>query len=129
MLIKEEHYPEWRWANFTKEEVMCKCGCGSLPAPWAMDGLQQLRRKFNKPMPITSAARCPEYNQKVSKKTGLSGPHTTGTAFDIAVSREDAWRLIQLATRDSWNGLGVNQKGKSRFIHIDKRKDPAVWSY
>jgi zinc D-Ala-D-Ala carboxypeptidase len=100
-----------------------------MPEPYAMDLLQQLRRKFNKPMRITSAARCPDHNVRVSS-TGPSGPHTSGTAFDIAVDRGDAWRLIQLATRDGWQGLGVSQKGVRRFIHIDKaRETPTVWSY
>ena len=120
---------EWRWPNFEPWEVACQCGCGALPKPHAMDNLQMLREKIGKPLVITSGMRCPAHNEKVSS-TGLSGPHTTGTAFDIAVSRGLAVRLLALALKGPWRGIGVNQKGGGRFIHLDMaRKDYMIWSY
>ncbi|MEO5330361.1 MAG: D-Ala-D-Ala carboxypeptidase family metallohydrolase, partial [Magnetococcus sp. THC-1_WYH] len=54
-----------------------------------MDRLENLRREFNRPMPVSSGYRCPMHNARVSK-TGFSGPHTTGQAVDIVISGEDA---------------------------------------
>jgi hypothetical protein len=28
-----------------------------------------------------------------------------------------------------FKGIGVQQKGAGRFIHLDDREDPAIWSY
>jgi len=45
------------------------------------------------------------------------------------VSGEDAQTLIKLALDLGFKGIGVNQKGEGRFIHIDHRSEPAMWSY
>ena len=61
--------------------------------------------------------------------------HTTGKAADIAVSREDAFHLLSLALSKGFTGIGVQQKGSGRFIHLDTiensegRPRPTVWSY
>lgn len=120
---------EWRWKNFEAWEVQCRCGCGGTPKPHAMDNLQALRDKLGFQLIITSGMRCPYYNNEVSS-TGLSGPHTTGTAFDIAVNREQAVKLLKLAMKGNWRGFGISQKGDARFIHLDMdRKDITIWSY
>lgn len=95
-----------------------------------MDKVESLRVKLGFPFVVTSAARCPEYNAKVSS-TGLSGPHTTGRAIDIGVRGKDALKLIHGALEAGFTGIGVNQKGLSRFIHIDDLSEgrPTVWSY
>lgn len=96
-----------------------------------MDDLQELRQLFGRPMPVTSGYRCSEYNTKVSS-TGPNGPHTTGRAVDIGLGGSAAYDLLKLALGRGFTGIGVNQKGTGRFIHLDKLTDgprPNVWSY
>jgi len=91
-----------------------------------------LRRKLDFPFVVTSAIRCPAHNAHVSS-TGLSGPHTTGHALDIAVSGQRAFQLLALAGKYGMTGLGVKQHGphNKRFLHIDDLDAgrPWVWSY
>lgn len=97
-----------------------------------MDALQALRTAYGKPITITSGYRSPEHNTLVSV-TGRTGPHTTGKACDIAVARADAWALLRLICADGrFTGIGINQKGAGRFIHIDMLTAgprPSLWSY
>lgn len=94
--------------------------------------LNDLREKFGKPIIITSGYRSPEYNNKVSS-TGFTGPHTTGLAVDISVMGQDAYDLVAIAfNMGVFTGIGINQKGIGRFIHLDMILDvnrPRIWSY
>src|SRR5690625_2478038 len=61
------------------------------------------------------------------------GP-TTGRAVDIAVRGERAYWIVANANRYGFTGVGVSQKGGSRFIHLDDLSAPdyprpSVWSY
>ena len=120
--------------HFPDYELRCKCGCGLLPVQAFMDRIEALRVAFDKPMTVTSAARCPEHNAKVSG-TGRTGPHTTGRAIDIGIQGGDALRLVGMAIQMGFTGIGVAQKGGGRFIHIDDLKNgphsprPWIWSY
>lgn len=120
--------------HFTSAELTCKCGCGMLPRQDFMDKIERVRVRFGKPMHVTGPARCPKYNNQVST-TGLDGPHTTGRALDIGVRGEDALKLILIAVSEGITGIGVSQKGDSRFIHLDdipndaKHPRPYIWSY
>lgn len=120
--------------NFSKEELACRCGCGMLPQQSFMDKVQKLRDLYRKPLPVHSAARCPAYNAQVSK-TGTTGPHTTGRAIDLGVRGSDAHELLALAFIVGFGGIGVNQTGTGRFLHLDDLPDapgcprPTVWSY
>lgn len=120
--------------NFKKAELACKCGCGMLPAQDFMDKVQQLRERFGKSLTVTSAARCPDHNARVSG-TGRTGPHTTGRAIDFAILGADALTVLKIALDMGFTGIGVNQKGGGRFIHIDDLPNgpgcprPFVWSY
>ena len=105
-----------------------------LPQQDFMERIEKLRIQFGKPMTVTSAARCPEYNAKVSS-TGLTGPHTTGRAIDFGISRGDAYAVLRLALIAGFTGIGVAQKGPSRFLHLDDLEQdegqprPTIWSY
>lgn len=116
--------------HFSDAELTCKCGCGMLPQQTAVDRLELLRGSCGFPFPVTSGARCPTYNASVSS-TGEDGPHTTGRAFDIAVSHEQAYILVKRALEVGYTGIGVSQKGNSRFIHLDDLAlgRPRIWSY
>lgn len=126
-----------RWPSFTVKEMTCQCGCGALPDPEFMDELQALRFVCGFPFPVTSGARCPAHNNRVSS-TKFTGPHTTGLAVDIGVSREKAWELNEWAAKQGgWYGRGVNGRGAARFVHLDRilpdsdsnNPRPRLWSY
>lgn len=116
--------------HFKAGELACRCGCGMLPKQDFMDKVEALRVELGFAFPVTSAARCPDHNARVSG-TGRTGPHTTGRAIDIGVRGENALRLIQAALKAGFTGIGVSQKGAARFIHLDDLKEgrPTVWSY
>lgn len=122
--------------NFPDHELACQCGCGMLPDKHFMVLIQAIRYEAGFPMPVSSAARCPDHNERVSK-TGRTGPHTTGHAIDIRVSGAQAARIISLGLKYGMQGIGVSQKGphESRFIHLDDLSNapgqprPTVWSY
>lgn len=96
--------------------------------------LDDLRHHLGFPLIISSGYRCPAHNAACSS-TGLTGPHTTGMAADIAVDRGRAYEVLQAALMMKFSGIGINQKGGSRFIHLDILPDapgqprPTVWSY
>jgi zinc D-Ala-D-Ala carboxypeptidase len=120
--------------HFTRAELACRCGCGTLPEQYFMTKVEALRVAYGKPLTVTSAARCSTHNANVSG-TGMHGPHTTGRAIDFAVDRGDAYRLTKLAFEHGFTGIGWQQKGASRFVHIDDLPDapgqprPTTWSY
>ena len=119
------------WKHFKREEFACRCGCGqNLIEDSLVDALDALREQLGFPMPVTSGYRCPEHNQKVST-TGPGGPHTTGRAADIGVSRDKAVALLAAALKMNFTGLGLNQKGDARFVHLDlvPREYRTCWTY
>jgi len=125
---------EMTWRHFRREEFACRhCGLNLISTDFVTK-LDELREQFGRPLIVTSGYRCREHNARVSS-TGLNGPHTTGRAADFAVDRGDAHRLLGLALDMGFTGIGVNQKGDGRFIHLDDLTDapgrprPTVWSY
>lgn len=125
------------WKYFSLIELKCKCGnCESTGLEMDdtfMEKLSWIREELGFPFIISSAYRCGEYNKKVSG-TGENGPHTTGKAIDIVVNGEKAYALLSKALLQDFKGIGINQKGNSRFIHLDDLEypdypRPMVWSY
>lgn len=123
----------WKWPDFSPKEMACR-GSGKLKIDVEfMTKLQDLRYACGFPFRITSGYRSPKYNSLVSG-TGMTGPHTTGKAVDIAVSRTQAFIVLQNCFIYGFTGIGVSQKGSSRFIHLDtlpgdKILRPTIWSY
>ena len=114
---------------FTEEELACSCGCGMEMDSDFMIRLDRFRYYCGFPFIITSAARCEEYNRTIG---GASrSKHVEGRAVDIAVRGKDALRIVTEASLFGFHGIGVSQKGQSRFIHIDDRPEDekALWSY
>lgn len=118
--------------HFKDAELKCPCCNENRVTEDFLDLLEKLRGKIGIPLYITSGYRCPMHNDFVSH-TGLSGPHTTGKAVDIAISYESAFLLVDYATELGFTGIGVNQRGliDERFIHLDKltANRPRIWSY
>jgi zinc D-Ala-D-Ala carboxypeptidase len=119
---------------FSIGEFSCRC-CGEnkMDDKFLLE-LDELRHRFRKPLAISSGYRCPIHNARVSS-TGATGPHTTGHAADIAISRGDALALLRLALTMRFTGIGINQKGGARFLHLDDLPNsagcprPIIWSY
>lgn len=119
------------WKYFKLEEFACKhCGENKISDVFVYL-LDDLRHALNHPLVVSSGYRCPIHNNNVSS-TGLSGPHTTGKAADISIYGEQAYNLVEQAMLMGFTGIGVNQKGANRFIHLDILGGidrPRIWSY
>ena len=120
---------------FSDNELRCQCGCEELVFDDDVrKKLDQIREDCGFPLPVTSGYRCPNHPIEAAKTAnGRSvGAHTTGKAVDIGVRGEQAHVLISVAVLRRCPRIGVNQKGNSRFIHLDwddNRPSPTVWSY
>lgn len=121
------------YPNFSESEFACReTGECNMDADF-MFQLQALRSKYGKPMIISSGYRSPRHSIEASKEK--AGVHTMGKACDVLVSGEDAMRLLGFAIQCGFTGVGVKQKGSSRFIHLDTATiadgfpRPMIWSY
>ena len=118
---------------FSEKEFTCSHTGLCMMQQEFIDKLNALREEFGA-MIITSGYRDPSHPIEAKKK-GRGGAHTTGQAADILVSRADAHKLLSIAFRMGYTGIGVQQKGNSRFIHLDtlesssQRPRPTIWSY
>ena len=127
-MIDWNNYP-----NFSKREFDCKQTGENAMHPEFMARLQQLRSEFNAPMIISSGYRSPRHS--VEAKKAQPGAHALGRACDVAVSGLAALRLVELAIAHGFTGIGINQKGSGRFIHLDdisgnqRFPRPTIWSY
>jgi len=124
----------WSSPFFTEEEMRCQCGCeqDGMHSEF-MEKLTSLRADWGQPMTVTSGYRCP--NHPIEAKKAKPGTHASGRAVDIAVQGEDAYKFLCAALGHGFTGIGVNQKGSARFIHLDDlTRDegwprPTIWSY
>lgn len=116
--------------NFSDNELKCQ-HCGALNPHGAfttfMERIQKLREAYGKPLRVTSGYRCP--NHPIEAKKSKGGWHTRA-AIDLGVTGADAYEVLKLAFSMGFTGIGVSQrKGVPRFIHLDDRPNPTVWSY
>jgi zinc D-Ala-D-Ala carboxypeptidase len=118
------------YPNFAAAEFNCThCGKNAMK-PEFLSRLQELRTAFGKPMRVTSGYRCPLHAMEAKKAS--PGAHASGLAVDIAVDGTAAYEVLRLAFAMGFTGIGVNQKGGGRFIHLDTMTGsprPNVWSY
>jgi zinc D-Ala-D-Ala carboxypeptidase len=122
---------EWsKYPNFKADEFKCShCGDNEIKEE-LLDKLQALRSRYGKPMRITSGYRCPRHPIEAAKSA--PGPHSSGLACDVGVEGADAHKLLGLALDAGFRGIGVQQKGTGRFLHLDlvsSPNRPTVWSY
>lgn len=111
---------EWRWTNFTREELSCK-GTGQLVVnEAALDKLQAMRGMVGKPFVITSAYRSPEHNKRVGG--AQKSMHLQGRAFDISTKGHNKHELYEAAVEAGFTGFGFY----NNFIHVDDGK-PRSW--
>jgi zinc D-Ala-D-Ala carboxypeptidase len=122
---------DWdKYPNFSENEFKCS-HCGKVDMqPAFMARMQQLRNMYGKPIVISSGYRCPEHPIEAAKAT--PGVHAMGIAADVVVSGTDAYEILKHAFTLGFAGIGVQQKGGGRFIHLDIMRSvprPNVWSY
>lgn len=121
------------WKYFTEDELKCSHSGKCLMDPSFMLTLEAIRIKCDFPFTITSAYRDPTH--PIEAKKAKPGTHASGRAVDIAVRGDKAIKLIKVAFEFGITGIGVQQKGGSRFIHLDDLKledgfaRPNIWSY
>lgn len=120
------------YPNFSEDEFRCRHTSKCEMHPEFMERLQRLRAAYGKPMKITSGFR--HRSHPVESRKAATGAHSMGRAADVAVVGADAIRLIVLAAEFGFTGIGVQQKGEGRFIHLDDVPGnmlprPALWSY
>ena len=100
-----------------------------------IDKLNNLREAYGKPMTISSGYRDSTHPVEAMKKDPKGGAHVSGEAADILIERGNAFKLLSLAFLIGFTGIGVNQKGGARFLHLDTlensptRPRPTIWSY
>ena len=125
---------DFNWGKyFTEEEFKCshtgKCDMDQ----YFIDRINQLREQYGKPIKITSGYRDATHPIEARKKE--PGAHASGYACDIGVRGADALQIVGIALQLGFTGIGVNQKGGGRFIHLDilngtpQRPRPTIWSY
>ena len=102
--------------HFSDRELDCHCGCGKTVSPELLVRLEALRRMLDRPLPVTSGARCEAYNRKVGGRP--HSWHLKGLAVDIACEdgrlREE---IIRTAAMLGFHGIGI----ADRFVHLDLR--------
>ena len=121
------------YPNFNENEFACQhCGEHGMSEDFIAK-LQKLRSDVGFPFKITSGYRCKDH--PIEKKKTNPGAHRDGIAADIGVRGSKAYEIIEKAPKYGFTGNGVNQKGDSRFIHLDTsvqknyRPRPWIWSY
>jgi uncharacterized protein YcbK (DUF882 family) len=118
-----------QYENFTKEEFDCKHTGKNEMTHEFMAMLQKLRTHYERPIKITSGYR--DITHPIEAKKSKGGFHTQGIAADIACDSMQAYDILQLAFKIGFTGIGVNMRGdhNQRFIHLDLREFPLVYSY
>ena len=126
-------YDYTRWPNFSKDKLVCQHTGEENPNVEAftqlMDGIQELRDWYGKPIYVTSAYRSPTH--PIEARKSKPGQHSIA-AIDIRVPTEDCHKIVARAFELGYTGIGINLKGStgSRFIHLDERRSPPrIWSY
>lgn len=109
---------EWRWPNFTPQEMASKREGELLIDEASMDKLQKLRNLLGKPLLITSAYRSAAHNAAV--KGAKNSQHRLGKAFDVVMTNQDPAFFEEAAKSVGFTGFG--HYPKSNFMHIDTGK-------
>lgn len=117
------------WKNFTRDEFACShCGKNEIQDS-TIDYAQEIRDEVGFALPVTSGYRCPDH--PIEKSKMQPGTHARGVAVDFGVSGGKARQVAKVALSKSRGGVGVNQKGSGRFVHVDvdTERTGLFWSY
>jgi uncharacterized protein YcbK (DUF882 family) len=106
--------------HFNRSEFACSCGCGFDTVDTVLlEGLEAIRNHFERPIKVTSGARCTVHNAKVGGSR--ASQHKKGRAADIQVSRVSPNDVATLAEE-----LGLSVGRYTTFTHLDSRTGPPV---
>jgi Uncharacterized protein conserved in bacteria len=106
---------EWRWPNFSPQELASKREGELMIDEDALDKLQKLRNILGKPLVVTSAYRSEAHNRKVGGAP--NSQHRKAKAFDIVMANHDPAHFESAAKAVGFTGIG--HYPKSGFMHID----------
>ena len=114
--------------RFSRDELQCKHTGRCEMEQSFLDRLEALREEYGKPIYLSSAFR--DKTHPAEAKKDKVGYHGLGRAVDLLVGY-DGYRLLELAIKHGFKGLGCSFRGSvgSRYLHVDDRDIPAVWSY
>ena len=121
---------DWKnYPNFSDQEFRCQHTGKRGISEKLVRRLQLVRNEYGKPMVVTSGYRDPKHPIERVKK--VPGAHSSGLAADIRVGPgEDVHRLVELAMKHGFTGIGISQRdGQPRFVHLDLLDRKAVWGY
>jgi hypothetical protein len=109
---------------FTKEELQCKCGCGTMElAEGFAEELDGLRGVYGHPLIPTSACRCPDHNRMVGgHRNSLHltfNLHWNTRTCAIDVKRPDSSLMASLVGVALERGLSIGIA--PTFVHLDWR--------
>lgn len=110
---------------FKDEELGCPCGCGAMPDRRSVELLYAQRILLNRPMRLSSAARCEAYNKKIGGSA--NSRHKVG-AFDVETDAGEEYETMRTAQLVGFNGLGFKDNS---FLHQDRfhAASGQVWGY
>ena len=119
-------------ANFTTEEISCKCGCGEDYISLSlMRKVQIIRWLIGRPMIVTSGVRCAKYNlEQGGVKDSEHVPTSFSPAEGIDIACSDSkmrFEIIFLAKI-----LGLRCGDGDGFIHLGCRPSKpqeVLWNY
>ena len=121
---------------FSRDELKCKHTGECEMDPEFLDHLDTLRERVGRPLYLSSAYRDISHPAEARKGEGNYGAHAHGKAADIECSRSEAHEILrEIMDMGVFTGVGIQQKGAGRFIHIDTMTKeegfnrPTVWSY
>ena len=110
--------------NFSRSEFSCNCGCGFATVDTELlKLLETIRQRFKKPIKITSAARCPDYNILVGGVK--TSKHVQGIACDIKIKNVKPYDIYKFVDGYAPNNCGIGLY--PTFTHVDVRKLKARW--
>jgi len=116
------------YPHFSKSELECKhCGECEMDDDF-MWKLVALRKRIGTPFHVTSAYRCPKYDESFGGK----GNHSKGKAIDFQISGPKAWQAVDLAPAYGFTGVGARQHGDhpQRYLHLDTTHEQfTFWTY
>lgn len=100
---------------FTKEEFVCKCGCGGCDISQKLvDKLNTVRELSKERMTINSGFRCLSHNKAIGSSDTSS--HCKGLAVDIQADNSAyRYKLLRILYFLGFERIGIHDK----FIHVD----------
>lgn len=131
----------WKYTDdFKPTEFRCPCGkCTGYPT-WMkaneLKNVQAIRTHYKRPMVITSALRCKDYNYKVGGI--MHSKHLEGRAVDffmkevtdslarrkVCINWSKGLKKFNYAYCNGWNSLGqvISKPSMGNAIHIDSKE-------